>query len=103
MTPQELGQREIKLLQLYCDCQFGMTPHAFYAKWCVTHAQIAQICGCSEATVNRWFSRGKRAAEAKYCRKLAEMDLLWEEYERIPSPLRRRLCPLRRNGKVLAP
>ena len=53
MTPQDLGQREIKLLQLYCGCQFGMTPYAFYAKWSVTHAQIAQICGCSEPTVNR--------------------------------------------------
>lgn len=101
MTPQNLGRREVKLLELYCGCQFGMTPHAFYAKWCVTQAQIAKICGLSEASVNRWFSHAKnrRFAEAVHRRKLAEMDLIWEEYERIPTQLRRHLCPPRRNGK----
>ena len=105
MTPQELGQREIKLLRLYCGCKFGMTPQEFYSKWCVTHAQIAQICSCSEPTVNRWFSQGstRRSAEASHRRKLAEMDLIWEDYERIPSHLRQRLCPTRHNGKVPSP
>lgn len=105
MTPQDLRQREITLLQLYCGCQFGMTPYAFYAKWNVTHAQIAQICGCSEPTVNRWFSQGKtrRSAEAIHRRKLAEMDFIWEQYERIPQPLRQHLCPTRPNGKVPSP
>ena len=105
MTPQELGQREIKLLRLYCGCQLGMTPYAFYAKWSVTHAQIAQICGCSEPTVNRWFSQGKtrRSAEAIHRRKLAEMNFIWEEYERIPQRLRQHLCPTHPNGKVPSP
>ncbi len=105
MNPQELGRRELKLLELYCGCQFGMTPHAFYAKWNVTHAQIARICGISEASVNRWFSHGqhRRTAEASHRRKLAEMDFLWEQYERMPLQLRRQLCPPRRNGQVLSP
>ena len=33
MTPQDLGQREIKLPRLYCGCKFGMTPQDFYARW----------------------------------------------------------------------
>ena len=105
MTPQDLRQRETTLLRLYCGCKFGMTPQAFYARWDVTHAQIAQICGVSEPTVNRWFSRGKtrRSAEPTHRRKLAEMNLIWEDYERIPSNLRQRLCPTRHNGKVLSP
>ena len=66
MNPQALGQREIRLLRLYCGCQFGMSPQAFYARWDVTHAQIAQICGISQPSVDRWFSLGKnrRTAEA---------------------------------------
>jgi hypothetical protein len=104
MSPQDLGQRELTLLQLYCGCQLGMTPQAFYARWGVTHAQIAQICGVSEPTVARWFSQGKarRSAEAKHRRKLAEMHFLWEEYERIPLRLRQQLCRTP-NGKVLSP
>lgn len=102
---QELGRRELRLLRLYCGCQFGMTPQAFYARWGVTHVQIAQICGVSEPTVNRWFAQGKtrRVAESRHRRKLAEMHFLWEEYERIPIPLRRQLCPIRPNGQHLSP
>lgn len=105
MTPQDLEQRELKLLQLYCSCQFSMTPQAFYARWNVTHVQMAQICGVSEATVDRWFSQGKnrRFAEALYRRKLAEINFIWEEYERIPPQLRQQLCPTRRNGKLPSP
>ena len=33
MNPQILGQREIKLLQLYCGCQLEMSPQAFYARF----------------------------------------------------------------------
>lgn len=105
MTPQELGRRELKLLRLYCSCQFSMTPQAFYARWGVTYAQIAQICGVSQASVERWFSQGKnrRTAEAIHCRKLAEMNFIWEQYERIPSRLRQHICPTRRNGQVPSP
>ena len=105
MNPQDLGQRELKLLQLYCGCQFGMTPHAFYARWGVTHAQMAQICGVSEPTVNRWFSRGKtrRSAGATHCKRLAEMNFIWEQYERIPTQWRQQICSFRRNGKFQSP
>lgn len=105
MTPQELGQREVRLLRLYCGCLFGMSPQEFYARWAVTHAQIAKICGVSEPTVNRWFSQGKnkRPAEANHRRKLAEMNFIWENYERIPQALRQQICPPRRNGQVPSP
>ena len=105
MNPQALGQREIRLLRLYCGCQFGMSPQAFYARWDVTHAQMAQICGISQPSVDRWFSLGKnrRAAEAIHRKKLAEMNFIWEQYERIPPELRRQLCPPRHNGQVLSP
>jgi hypothetical protein len=95
MSLRDLSPRELRLLRLYTHCQLGMSPQAFYAKWNVTHAQIARICRCSEPTVDRWFSqgRGSRSPQPPHLRRLAEMDLLWELYEQIPPPLRHRLCP----------
>ncbi|HEY9697118.1 MAG TPA: helix-turn-helix transcriptional regulator [Trichocoleus sp.] len=94
MSLRELRQRELRLLRFYTCCQFGMTPQAFYAKWNVSHAQIALICGCSQSTVDRWFSQGtnRRSPSAIHLRRLAEMDLLWECYEAIPLALRQRIC-----------
>jgi hypothetical protein len=95
MSLRELGQRERVLLRLYSRCQLGMSPRDFYAKWNVTHAQMAQICCCSQPTVDRWFSRGSthRSPDPLHCRRLAEMDLLWELYEQIPATLREQFCP----------
>jgi uncharacterized membrane protein len=95
MSLQDLGVRELTLLRLYTSCQLRMSPQDFYAKWNVTHAQMARICGCSEPTVNRWFSqgRGSRSPEAIHLRRLAEMNLLWEFYEEIPGELWERFCP----------
>lgn len=105
MTPQALGARELALLKLYCGCQFGMSPQEFYARWGVTHAQMAQICGVSEASVDRWFSQGKhhRAAEVRHRRKLAEMNFIWEHYERVPLQLVAQVCTPTRNGQVPSP
>jgi hypothetical protein len=94
MPHKYLQQREQKLLNLYINCQLAMSPQDFYTKWDVTHAQMAQICRCSEPTVDRWFAQGKnrRAPEPAYLRRLAEMDFLWEHYEDIPTALKKMLC-----------
>ena len=90
-----LTAREYRLMVIYRACQFGMSPIEFYQKWNVTHAQMAQICGCSESTVDRWFLRGKsyRKPLPLYCRRLAEMDFLWEHHAEIPDHLWQQLCP----------
>jgi hypothetical protein len=94
MNLKPLGHREQALLNLYCTCQLEMSPADFYAKWSVTHAQIAQICGCSISTVDRWFQQGKsqQQPEPIYLRRLAEMNFLWEHYEQLPPALRLQLC-----------
>ena len=99
MSLRQLGNRERTLMSLYRNCQLGMTPTDFYAKWNVTHAQMAQICGCSESTVDRWFqqSRSSQPPEPIYLRRLAEMDFLWEYYEQIPGEWWQRLC---RDGRA---
>lgn len=103
--PQRLGTRELALLNLYKGCQLSMSPWDFYAKWNVTHAQIAQICGCSRPTVDRWFARSSnyRPPAVVYCRRLAEMDFLWEHYGQISSSLWQHLCPPQRENEDLSP
>lgn len=66
-----------------------MDVFVFYRKWNVTQRQIAVICGCSLATVGRWFSSQRQVPEAIYTRRLAEMDLIWELWEQIPAERRR--------------
>jgi hypothetical protein len=65
--PRPLGQQELELIRLYANCQLGMSPRAFEAKWNVTRSalrssaslsQMAAICQCSLGTVQRWFERG---------------------------------------------
>jgi len=106
MSLRNLEQRELLLLRLYTNCQLKMSHRDSYAKWNVTHAQMAQICGCLEPTVDRWFAgeSNYRSPAPVYLRRLAEMDLLWEFYEQIPLPLRQWLCPPpRSNSQNLSP
>lgn len=96
---RNLGARERRLLTLYINCRFGMSPTEFYTKWNVTHALMAQICGCSESTVDRWFQQGRgyQPPALIYLRRLAEIDFLWENYEQIPTPLQQQVCRDQRN------
>ncbi len=88
-----LGARELALLNLYSNCRLSMDVFEFYRKWNVTQRQLATICGCSLATVERWFGTQRQVPESIYTRRLAEMDLIWELWEQIPAEIRERLCP----------
>jgi hypothetical protein len=90
-----LTQREEELIELYSDCQLGMTPQRFLIKWHVTHEKIAWICARSIPTVSFWFSRGPnyRRPTPTDLRHLALMDFLLEHFEDIPAELRDLLCP----------
>lgn len=89
---RRLGARELALLTLYSNCRLSMDVFEFYRKWNVTQRQIAIICGCSPATVGRWFGSPRQVPELIYTRRLAEMDLIWELWEQIPAEIRERLC-----------
>jgi DNA-binding transcriptional regulator YiaG len=89
---RELGRKELTLLELYSNCQLSIDVFTFYQKWNVTQRQMAQICGCSLATVERWFSSQRQSPESIYLRRLAEMDFVWEMWEQIPQEIRDRLC-----------
>lgn len=92
--PQILTNRERNLITIYSQCQLGMTPTKFYAKWGVTYEEIAFICSRSDSTVRGWFKRGKnrRIPTAVDLRHLALMDFLLEHFEEIPDELWKLLC-----------
>jgi hypothetical protein len=90
---RRLTAKELALLNLYSNCQLSMDVFEFYRKWNVTQRQIALICGCSLANVERWFGRNRRVPEPIYTRRLAEMDLCWELWELLPAEVTERLCP----------
>jgi hypothetical protein len=99
MSTRNLSARERTLLNLYTNCRLSLSPSEFYTKWNVTHALMAQICNCSESTVDRWFQHGKshQPPSPIYLRRLAEIDFLWEHYEQFPSELRQKICEVDRN------
>jgi hypothetical protein len=47
-----------------------MSPQDFYAKWDVTHKQIASICFCCDNTVDNWFVRTSKRREPSLIHKL---------------------------------
>ncbi|GET42478.1 helix-turn-helix domain-containing protein [Microseira wollei] len=94
MTPLPLTARQQTLIDFYGYCTLGMTPQQFYAKWQVTHEDMAFICSRSTSTVRRWFKRGVnyRRPKSTDLRHLALMDFLLEQYQDIPPELLNLLC-----------
>lgn len=92
---RSLTERDLMILRLYCQCQLGMTPQKFYAKWAVSYEQMAEICSRSLSTVRGWFRRGKyyRRPTEQDLRHLALADFLLEHFEEIPDELLPRFCP----------
>ncbi|NEQ20954.1 MAG: helix-turn-helix domain-containing protein [Microcoleus sp. SIO2G3] len=82
-------------MELYSQCQLGMTPRRFYSKWFVSYEHLASICDRSISTVRRWFMKGSnyRRPTRTDLRHLALMDFLLEHFEEIPPNLRNFLCP----------
>jgi len=92
--PRPLETRELQLISLYSNWEFGMTPTEFYGKWAVSYEQIALICSRSDSTVRGWFKQGKfrRYPTRNDMRHLALMDFLLEHFEDIPGQFVSLLC-----------
>ncbi|MDY6940259.1 MAG: helix-turn-helix domain-containing protein [Cyanobacteriota bacterium] len=84
-NPRSLQERELQLITLYSQCELGMTPQRFYAKWGVSYEQMAEICARSISTTRGWFRRGRyyRRPTANDLRHLALMDFLLESGEEV--------------------
>ncbi|MEQ9549532.1 MAG: hypothetical protein RIM23_07930 [Coleofasciculus sp. G3-WIS-01] len=93
-NPRPITQREQYIIDLYCYCEFGMTPRQFYAKWDVTYEQLSHICSRSLGMVQCWFNRGQgyRPPQPVDLRHLAILDFLLEHFEELPQSLIDLLC-----------
>ena len=100
--PHPLGERELTLIELYANCQLGLSPQRFYAKWAVNYEVIGNICARSTSTIRRWFSKGRNYRPPNACdlRHLALMDFLLEHFEEIPPELLNLLCPQNRRTEI---
>ncbi|NJL62861.1 MAG: hypothetical protein HC903_14810 [Methylacidiphilales bacterium] len=89
--PRRITSRELHLIQLYSNWEFGMTPTQFYGKWGVSYEQIALICFRSDSTVRGWFKNGKnqRYPTRNDLLNLGLVDLLLEYFEEIPPEVLR--------------
>lgn len=88
---RRINPRELHLIQVYSNWEFGMTPTQFYAKWGVSYEQIASICFRSDSTVRGWFKSGKnqRYPTRNDLLNLGLVDLLLEHFEEIPPDVLR--------------
>lgn len=85
--PHPLQMREFRLIEVYSNWEFSMTPSQFYAKWGVSYEQIALICSRSDSTVRGWFRSGenRRYPTHNDLLHLALMNFLLEHFEEIPE------------------
>lgn len=93
-NPRLLQARELYLISLYSNWEFGIKPNDFYAKWAVSYEQIASICSRSDSTVRGWFltGRNQRYPNRNDLRHMALMNFLLEHFEEIPEYLVQKLC-----------
>ena len=86
---RKITVREKRLISLYKNWQFSMTPEQFYTKWGVTYKDIARICDRSDSTVRNWFrSNSERHHPTRNdLLRLALMDFLLEHFEEIPEQI----------------
>lgn len=92
--PRPLQTRELRLISMYSNWEFGITPQQFYSKWAVSYEQIAMICDRSDSTVRSWFRNGhnRRYPTRNDLLHLALMDFLLEHFEEIPEGFIKLLC-----------
>jgi hypothetical protein len=86
-NPRQITPREQKIVSLYSNWEFGMTPTQFYDKWAVSYEQIALVCSRSNSTVRGWFKseRDRRYPTHNDLLHLALMDFFLEHFEEIPE------------------
>jgi hypothetical protein len=70
----------------------------FTQLWDVSYSELATLTGASRSTIEHWFLAGasKREAAERYCRRLAEVHLLWSNSDRIRPSLIQQWCRLDR-------
>ncbi|MBD1890507.1 hypothetical protein [Coleofasciculus sp. FACHB-SPT9] len=71
-SPRPLGQRELELIQLYANCQLGMSPRAFEAKWNVTRSHLIEPTTLYKDDFERFFELRMQALSARINRAMGK-------------------------------
>jgi hypothetical protein len=90
------SKRQWDLFRLYQNCPPPLPPHAFSQLWEVSYRELATLTGASRSTVEHWFLEGvsKREPAERFCRRLAEIHLLWSNSDRLKPSLIQSWCRL---------
>lgn len=92
------SKRQWELFALYQSCPPPLLPLVFSQLWEVSYSELATLTGASRSTVEHWFSTGesRREPAERFCRRLAEVHLLWLNSEQIKSGLIQSWCRLKK-------
>lgn len=88
--------RQWQLFDRYKNCPPPMSPRTFLQRWALDYPDIARLTGVTRDTVSHWFStgRGSRTPPVHHCQRLATIDFLWRNPDRIPHDLLDEWCGL---------
>lgn len=94
------SDRQWELFRLYENCPPPLAPLVFCQLWEISYSELATLTGASRSTVEHWFSSGtsRREPAERCCRRLAEVNLLWSNSDRIRSSLIQSWCRLERSS-----
>lgn len=84
------------IFQRYQNCPPPMHPRVFLQNWELDYPDIARLTGVSRDTVSHWFSSGigSRPTPLHHCRRLATIDFLWRNLDRIPREFLNEWCSI---------
>ena len=84
------------LFERYKNCPPPMSPQAFLQRWELDYPDLARLVGVTRNTVAHWFSSGvgSRPAPEHHCQRLATIDFLWRNGDRLPYSLLNEWCDL---------
>ncbi|MGG6270678.1 hypothetical protein ACQ4M3_38850 [Leptolyngbya sp. AN03gr2] len=84
------------LFDRYKNCPPPLSPQTSLQQWELDYPDVARLVGVSRHTVAHWFSTGagSRLAPEHHCRRLATIDFLWRNAERLPYELLDEWCDL---------
>jgi len=82
------------LFERYKNCPPQMSPQTFLQRWHLDYPDLAYLVGVTRHTVAQWFSSGvgSRPARAHHFRRLATIDFLWRNGDRLPYGLLNEWC-----------
>lgn len=85
-----------ELFERYRNCPQPMSPQTFLQNWDLNYPDLARLTGVSRDSVSHWFSTGagSRPAPIHHRRRLATIDFLWRNGDRIPYQLLDEWCGL---------